>query len=304
MSSSSDELMEELEMLMKEYERIEEEAARRKNDLREKEEREKKEKRIKEEKELREKIEKEYERKREEAARRKALLDMSPVRVQYEPLRTPLRDVTKKALSASVRNRRRRLMEPLLPMKQPSFDDLTSPCVSQINSVSVSMENEDTLNEVCSPIEEVSRLTDVLETQLRVAEAAALKSPILRPKPRRRKKHFHVKLVQTDNAISLKRRVSMLKTVQKSRAQKRDSLATKTLRKISAAKIASLRKLKLDEDMSRSSSSSSSSSILSSSSSQDSMYHDIPSPPKIMAPRLSNDSSYRTKQQRRVTFNI
>ena len=293
MSSSSDELMGELEMLMKEYERIEEEAARRKNDLREKEEREKKEKRIKEEKELREKIEKEYERKREEAARRKALLDMSPVRVQYEPLRTPLRDVTKKALSASVRNRRRRLMEPLLPMKQPSFDDLTSPCISQINSVSVSMENEDTLNEVCSPIEEVSRLTDVLETQLRVAEAAALKSPILRPKPRRRKKHFHVKLVQTDNAISLKRRVSMLKTVQKSRAQKRDSLATKTLRKISAAKIASLRKIELDEDVS---------SDLSSS--LDSTYHDIPSPPKIMAPRLSNDNSYRTKQQRRVTFNI
>tara|TARA_A100001015_G_scaffold177089_1_gene196955 strand:+ start:159 stop:1055 length:897 start_codon:yes stop_codon:yes gene_type:complete len=298
--------MRELEMLMKEYERIEEEAARRKKDLREKEKREEKElrekkekeERIKEEKELREKIEREYERKREEAARqkreKKASLEMSPVRVKYEPLRTPLRDVTKKALSTSVRNRRRRLMEPLLPMKQPSFDDLTSPCVSQINSVSVSMENEDTLNEVCSPIEDVSRLTDVLETQLRVAEAAALKSPILRPKPRRRKKHFHVKLVQTDNAISLKRRVSMLKTVQKSRAQKRDSLATKTLRKISAAKIASLRKIELDEDVS---------SHLSSS--LDPMYHDIPSPPKMMAPvRGGPSNSDRTKQQRRVSFNI
>ena len=277
---------------MKEYERIEEEAARRKKDLREKELRER------EERELREKIEREYERKREEAARREreknASLEMSPVRVKYEPLRTPLRDVTKKALSASVRNRRRRLMEPLLPMKQPSFDDLTSPCVSQINSVSVSMENEDTLNEVCSPIEDVSRLTDVLETQLRVAEAAALKSPILRPKPRRRKKHFHVKLVQTDNAISLKRRVSMLKTVQKSRAQKRDSLATKTLRKISAAKIASLRKIELDEDVS---------SDLSSS--LDSTYHDIPSPPKMMAPvRGGLSNSDRTKQPRRVSFNI
>jgi hypothetical protein len=229
-----------------------------------------------------ERIKEEYERIEKDARRKvddvavkpksRNMKIMSPVKVPYEPLRTPLKDVTSKsaALSSTIQNRRR-LLEPLLPVKQPSFDDdidiVKSPCMSEVSSVSALIgKDEDTtittLNDVCSPIEQVSGLTDILETQLRVAEAAVARSTFSGQQRRRcrrktrKPQHFHVKLVQTDDAISLKRRVSMLQTVQKSRALSSSSsnvrnnitYASKTLRKISAAKVASLRQLRYDDD--------------------------------------------------------
>ena len=290
--ATRDDLLRELEILKKEYERIEEEAARRKRDT------------MKEERVKKKKVKKEKENEKMTA------IVMSPVHVQYKSLRTPLRDVTKKMVSTSVRSRRQCLMEPLLPMKQLSFDDVASPSVSQISSASVSTENDNTLNDVCSPIEEVSRLTDVLETQLRVAEAAALKSQIPKTQRRRRKsrkpQHFHVKLVQADGAISLKRRVSLLQTVQKSRAScSNDTLATKTLRKISAAKNASLRELELE-----STSNCSSSDLSTSFENSQTIYSNIPSPPRMMAPVLGGDRAsvvadrLSSSNRRRVSFQI